>query len=115
MGSARGSKSQYSHDESCDSAFGMDAKIANRSNSSGHPSPPAVARLDFLWEVDVVAAGYHIHLPHSDYESSRIFEKPFKHLFAGVARGMGLCPISLFSCAARGSAKGKKSISGPIR
>src|SRR5258708_31347320 len=91
MGSARGSKSQYSHDESCDSAFGMDAKIANRSNSSGHPSPPALARLDFLWEVDVVAAGYHIHLPHSDYESSRIFEKPFKHLFAGVASGMGPC------------------------
>src|SRR5260370_40901945 len=91
MGSARGSKSQYSHDESCDSAFGMDAKIANRSNSSGHPSPPAVARLDFLWEVDVVAAGYHIHLPHSDYESSRIFEKPFKHLFAGVARGYTPC------------------------
>jgi len=55
------------------------------------------------------------------YESSRIFEKPFKHLFAGVARavplawGMGLCPISLFSCAASGGAKGKKSISGPIR
>jgi len=31
------------------------------------------------------------------------------------AWGMGLCPISLFSCAARGGAKGEKSISGPIR
>src|SRR5260370_33409717 len=26
-----------------------------------------------------------------EYESSRIFEKPFKHLFAGVARGCALC------------------------
>ena len=25
------------------------------------------------------------------YESSRIFEKPFKHLFAGIARGYAPC------------------------
>jgi len=53
------------------------------------------------------------------YESSRIFEKPFKHLFAEVARGCspclgmgGLYPISLFSCVASGGAKGKKVFRG---
>src|SRR5947208_17127439 len=49
----------------------MGKPLNHRSNVTTQVvSPPAVARLDCLWEVDLAACGCQIHLPHPDLRTA---------------------------------------------